>query len=93
MDINRPLLDQISAALKDRWKAAELAPPRGSWGEGEGEGEPGDAIDEAAEAAEEAEMAELTTLEEMLGDRSRRHPAGVGVGLPCGNSIQPKSLS
>jgi GTPase len=74
-ETTRPLLDQIAASLQGRWEAAELAPPRGSWGQGEGLEE----IDEAAEAAEEAEMAELTTLEEMLGDRSRRHPAGAGV--------------
>jgi len=57
----RGLLDRIALSLKDRWRMAELAPPRDV------------VFEEPAEEQPPAE--ELTTLDELMGGRARRPKA------------------
>jgi GTP-binding protein HflX len=63
-DTTRPLLDRIAHQLKDRWKLAQLAPPRE-----EMELTDGTSID--LSSLEESEQ--LTTLDDLLGARKRKH--------------------
>ncbi len=62
-DTTRPLLDRIAHQLKDRWKLAQLAPPR----------EEQELVDGASIDLSDLDEAEqLTTLEDLLGNRKRK---------------------
>jgi GTP-binding protein HflX len=68
-DTTRPLLDRIAHQLKDRWKLAQLAPPRDEM----------ELVDNATiDLSGLDETEQLTTLEDLLGSRKRKnHRSGL----------------